>query len=228
MTPKSKPPRLSVNKLGEYMTAKAGRQNKILFDAKHPQDFITPFYKDAAEAIAKSISGGLEDLSSLESTARLLGEKNPSRVTDMRRFAGNIDAIETFMNIAGDVDLKGIEPRLGTHQANHIVVNGVHISVRPEITLHLKKRNGEPLVGGVKLHFPKSFPLTAEAADYISACIQLYARDHLGSHGAPSHAHCYVIDMAGGRVHPGAKAIKARIKDVEETCKQIATIWPTI
>ena len=146
----------------------------------------------------------------------------------MRRFAGNIDAIETFIDIMGDVDLKGVDAKLGAHQANHLVVRGVEISVRPEVTLHLKKRSGEPLVGGVKLHFPKTFPLNSDAADYISACLQMYANDHLSQHGPPSPAHCYVVDMSSGKVFPGAKAIRTRMKDVEETCKQIATIWPTI
>jgi hypothetical protein len=66
MSDQPKPPRLSVNKLGEYMTAKAGRQYKILHDAKYPQDFIVAHYKDAAEAIAKAIVDGLQDLSVLE------------------------------------------------------------------------------------------------------------------------------------------------------------------
>jgi hypothetical protein len=219
---------LSVNKLGEYMTARAGRQNKILYDAKHPQDYITPFYRDASEAIAKAIADGLEDISSLERAIRILDDKNPTTVSEVRRCAGNIDAIETFIDIMGDVNLKGVEPRLGSHQASHLVIHGVEISVRPEVTLHLKKRNGAALVGGIKLHFPKTFPLNGDAADYISACVQLFARDHLAQHGVPSPAHCYVIDMASATVFPGAKAIKSRIRDVEETCKQIASIWPTI
>jgi hypothetical protein len=132
------------------------------------------------------------------------------------------------MDIMGDVDLKGVEPRLGSHRANHIVINGVNISVRPEVTLHATKRNGDKFVGGIKLHFPKSFPLPDMAGEYISTCLQIYCRDHLSDHGAASHAHCYVIDMASAKVMPGVKAIKARTRDVEEQCRQIVALWPTI
>lgn len=228
MPVQAKPPRLSVNKLGEYMTARAGRQNKILHDAKYPQDFVVAHYRDAAETIAKAVVDGLQDVRPLEKAIQLLGQRPATTVTEMRRLSGNIDAIEVFMSIMGDVDLRGIEPRLGTHQARHLVIHGVEISVRPEVTLHLAKRNGDPLVGGVKLHFPKTFPLKEEAAEYISACLQMYCRDHLNQHGAPSHQHCYVIDMAGARVFPGVKSIRARVRDVEETCKQITTIWSSI
>lgn len=228
MSIRGKPPRLSVNKLGEYMTARAGRQNKILFDQKYPQDFIVAFYKEAGETIANAIVDGLKDTSHLERALKLLGARNPATVHEHRMVNGNIDAIETFMNLMGDIDLEGLEPRLGSHQALPLVIHGVNISVRPEVTLHAKKRGGEPLVGGVKLHFPKAFPLKDDAGEYISTCLQLYCRDHLSDFGSASHTHCYVVDMAGAKVLSGVKAIKARTRDVEETCKQISTIWPTI
>jgi hypothetical protein len=37
-----------------------------------------------------------------------------------------------------------------------------------------------------------------------------------------------VIDLASGKVYPGIKSIKQRIKDVESACGQIATLWPGI
>jgi hypothetical protein len=222
------PPRLSVNKLGEYMTAKAGRQNKILYDAKYPEDYVVAFYRDAVEAISKSIVDGLEDASQLERAIARLQAKRPNTVFESRQIKGNVDAIETFIDMMGSIDLGGFTARLGSHTAPHLVVNGVNVSVRPEVTLHRQKRNGEQLVGAIKLHFPKSFPLSEVAGEYIAACVQLFCRDHLAEQGASSHEHCFVIDMAGAKVHPGVKAIKARTRDVEDYCRQIAAIWPTI
>lgn len=224
----TKPPRLSINKLGEYMTARAGRQNKILYDAKYPQDYIVAYYKDAAEAISKCIVDGLEDLGPLDAAIRSLEQRAPKNIGEQRRFTGNIDAIETFISIMDRVDLKGITPRLGSHQAPTLRMNGVDISVRPEVTLHGQKRSGEPLIGGIKLHFPKSFPLDKEAAEYISTGIQLYATDHLFTEGAASHKHCYVIDMASANVYEGIQSIKQRTKDIGDTTLQITSIWPNI
>ena len=228
MSIRTTPPRLSVNKLGEYMTAKAGRQNKILFDAKHPEDYVVAFYKEAAEAISKAIVTERDTIADLEKTITNLGARNPNTVYESRMINGNIDSIETFIDLVGEINLGGFTPKLGAHSAPPLVIHGVNISVRPEITLHGEKRNGEKMVGAIKLHFPKSFPLSDIAAEYISTCVQLYCRDHLAELGTPSHAHCFVIDMASGKVHPGVKAIKARTRDVEDYCRQIATIWPTI
>lgn len=228
MSVRTAPPRLSVNKLGEYMTAKAGRQNKILFDAKYPEDYVVAFYKEASEAIAKSIVDGINDTSALERTVERIQVRRPNSTLESRQIKGNVDAIETFIDIRHDTNLGGFTARLGSHSAPHLVVGGVNLSVRPEVTLHRKKRNGEELVGAIKLHFPKTFPLSSVAGEYIATCVQLYCRDHLDELGTPSHEHCFVIDMAGARVHPGVKAIKARTRDVEDYCRQIAAIWPTI
>jgi hypothetical protein len=37
-----------------------------------------------------------------------------------------------------------------------------------------------------------------------------------------------VIDLASGKVSPGIKSIKQRLKDVESACGQIASLWPSI
>lgn len=39
-------PRISVNKLGEYLVVGPGRRNKILYDAKFPSDFLRTLPKD--------------------------------------------------------------------------------------------------------------------------------------------------------------------------------------
>lgn len=44
-------PRLSVNKLAEYLEASSTRRKKIVFDAKYPEKFIVTRYKEAREAI---------------------------------------------------------------------------------------------------------------------------------------------------------------------------------
>jgi hypothetical protein len=51
--------RISVNKLGGYITSKAARQRSILYNQKFPSDYVTPFYEDASEAISHYIAGGM-------------------------------------------------------------------------------------------------------------------------------------------------------------------------
>ena len=55
-----------------------------------------------------------------------------------------------------------------------------------------------------------------------------FCKDHLWKDGSPSATHCMVIDLASGKVYPGVKSIKPRLKDVESACGQIASLWPGI
>jgi len=48
----SNSPRISVNKLAEFMTAKPARQRQILRDQKYPSDFKVVFYKEASEGMS--------------------------------------------------------------------------------------------------------------------------------------------------------------------------------
>jgi hypothetical protein len=221
-------PRISVNKLAQYVTSRATRQNQILRTAKFPPEYITAYYRDASEAIARFLAGGMVDFGILDNSISALSQKVAANVYETRRIAGNIDAIETFNGLLDDIDFGAATARLGAQQAPHLSINGVKISVRPEVTLHSKSKAGEDLVGGIKLHFPKTEPMDGEQANLVSALINAFCKDHLWKDGTPLPAQCIVIDLASGKVYPGIKAIKQRLRDVESACGQIASLWPGI
>lgn len=76
MAPAPKPPRLSANKLGEYMSVGPTRRRAIIYDAKFPSDAIRPFYSQAGEAISQFIASGLSQVSILENRIKLLGQSH--------------------------------------------------------------------------------------------------------------------------------------------------------
>jgi len=220
-------PRISVNKLAQYVTSKAARQNQILRNAKYPPDYITAYYREAGESVARFLASDMKESSILDNAIAGLSQKVAANVYETRRLAGNIDAIETFISLLDDIDYAGATASLGAQSAPHLIAQGVEISVRPEITLHSKSKTSE-IVGGIKLHFPKTEPLNEEQAGYVSAMMNAFCKDHLWKHGEPSGAHCIVIDLASATVYPGVKSTKARLKDVENACGQIAALWPGI
>jgi hypothetical protein len=105
----------------------------------------------------------------------------------------------------------------------------VTLPVSPsEVTLHSTSKGGEDFVGGIKLHFPKTEPMDDEQASLVSALMNAFCKDHLWKEGSPTPGHGMVIDLASGKVYPGVKSIKQRLKDVESACGQIAALWPGI
>jgi hypothetical protein len=219
-------PRISVNKLAEFIDAKSARQRQILRDQKFPSEFKGMYYREAAETIAICISSNLENIAIIERTIAGLEQQNPDKIGSQRRVQANIDALETFEAMLDEVDLKGAKPLLGEHAPPKLTIQNVGVSIRPEIILKGAGKSGNPLVA-LKLHFPRTFPL-GDSAGYVSALLQEYAKTYLAGDGEAHGPYCPVIDVGSKKVCPGVKSVIARMRDIEAACRNIAALWPTI
>lgn len=224
---KVKTPRISLNKLAEFASARAGRQREILRDQKYPTDFKGLYYKEADEAVSLCLASNLEDVKSVEDALKRINETNSSKIGTQRRLASNADALESFLMMLDDIDFGDAEPALGAHTAPKLTVQGVEISVRPEIILRTNGRRG-PLVGAVKVHFPRTYSLDDNTAGLASAVTNEWCKVHLAHEGQVSGALCPVIDVGAQRFYPGAKSIVQRLKEVDAICRNISALWPTI
>ncbi len=219
-------PRISVNKLGEYLDAAGpGRRHRILHDAKFPSDYIRPFYRTATEVISSFIAGGMSDIAALENAMASLGNESPNTVWDQRRINSNIDALETFGNMIDAIDLRGAQAELGPHQSDHLVRQGVSVSVRPEVILRSTRR-GQAVIGALKLHFPKQNPLGAQASGYVSAAMVAHLQATQELPVEPTL--CAVVDVSSGQFFAGPNATRQRLRTVDDGCAEIASRWPTI
>lgn len=135
---KDNTPRISVNKLAEYVVSKGGRQRQILRDQKFPQDFKGMYYKEASEAIAACLVSSLEDMSALERAQSVLEQTTSEKIGTQRRINSNIDALETFESMLGMIDLGTATPEMGEHAPEKLKIHNVEISVRPDIILRGK------------------------------------------------------------------------------------------
>jgi len=224
----NKTPRLSANKLGEYMMSKAARQHQILRTQKYPPEYITTYYRDAQESISLFMASNMENIKILEQKLQILEQQNPENVREIQRITGNIAAIEQFMNLIDEIDFKGARPELGNPQPQKLKIMNVEISARPDILLKTQGVKGKTILGAIKLHFPKGHPLGEDASGYISTLMQMYLEQAHQAEGVPSPKHCLTIDIGVGKVHHGVTAITQRKKDIEAACQQIHSLWPTI
>lgn len=219
-------PRISVNKLGEYLSGVGpGRRHRILHDAKFPPDYIRPMYRTAGEVVSTFIAGGMADIGALERAIEALGRETPNTVWDQRRINSNIDALESVGNMIDAIDLRGAVAELAPQRAEHLVRNGVSISVRPELILRGTRR-GQPVVGAVKLHFPKQNPLGQDGSGYVSAVLGAHLQATRDDQVDP--ALCVVLDVSSGQFFGGPASTRQRLRQVDEGCIEIAGRWPSI
>lgn len=225
----NKSPRISVNKTCRvYGSKKGARQRQILRDQKYPTDYKGMYHKEAAEAIALALLSNLEDLSAVDRAVALLEQARPEKIGTQRRVAANLDALETFRLMLDEISEKisGITLSLGEQSPPRLTREGVDISVRPEIILKTMGKSG-PLCGALKLHFPRTFPLSVDAAGNVSAVLQEWCKTYVEDERVAAPL-CFVIDIGSQQVYSGARATVARMRDVEANCQNIAALWPTI
>ena len=141
-------PRISLNKLSEFMTASIPRQRRIIRDQKFPPDYLRTYYREAQEAVAACLASDLEDLAVVERQIDILNQQEPGTVGAQRRIASNVDALETFLDMLDDINLMGATPQLAANDAPKLRVQNVDISVRPEVILRAEGRSGM-LVGAL-------------------------------------------------------------------------------
>lgn len=172
------------------------------------------YYREASEAIAKCLSTNLEDTDVLDGTLSLLEQQSPEKIGSQRRISANMDALETFKLMLDDIDFAGASPRLGTPSPPKLVIRNVDVSIRPEILLHAPGKSGMKLIGAVKLHFPRTFPLDDDAGSYVSALLQEWCRTHMSDDGTTHGPLCYVIDVGSKRACKGVKSVAQRMRDL--------------
>jgi hypothetical protein len=139
------------------------------------------YYKEATEAISTCLASNLENISVIDRAIMSLEQQSPEKIGTQRRIASNIDALETFQAMLDDIDFKGSTPSLGDHTPPRMNIQNVDVSVRPEIILSATGKSGAALVGAIKLHFSKTFPLDCRCwrvrfCNFAGICKSLFGK----------------------------------------------------
>lgn len=218
-------PRISVNKLGEYLVAAPVRRRRIITDQKRPSEFIVTRYRDAAEAMIVFLENGAADDGIIEQAIEDLGRKAVSTDFQEQDRDLSIEALIKFLDMADTIPLDGLDLRRGDPDPQRLQVEGVLISVRPEIVLSGRTRNDDASVGLLKLYLSKTYPLTDEAGEYVGTVLQHYAACSLANLGIVDYRLCKTLDVFSQRVHTAPRSYRRRLNDIEAACQEIARAW---
>ncbi|MDO8249362.1 MAG: hypothetical protein Q7T78_06535 [Rhodoferax sp.] len=214
-------PKISLNKLGEYLTASPARRRRIVEDQINPKPFIAARYNDAREYIVRYISGEATEQDLTNKSQELRSKVYESDFTTQDKNL-SADAIDDFLEIADltSTDKYKLEKVNATKQSL-LNISGVSISVRPDI--YIKNDNNET-VGAIKLHFPKSNPLNTPAGEYVATGLRVFLEEQ-GDSKLIDHKLCSVIDIPSGNMISAPKASKKRMQDIAAGCEEIDARW---
>lgn len=219
-------PRISVNKLGEYVqNTNALRRHQIVSDSKQPVTFITSKYTEAREFAKNYIINGYDD-GAIEKGIALVRKKpiaNPNQETDAKN---NILALE-LLQAADLPDLSDFKllPFQGQNVKTNI--NGVEVSVYPDIIIEGDLK-GKKIYGGIKLHLSKSYTLFEEGRKTVATVLKDFIQKNIAIDNEVIHSKCFSIDVFGQTCSSAPSSFKQRMKQVEYACSEIAMWWDKI
>jgi hypothetical protein len=216
-------PRISLNKLGEYLTATPSRRKRIVLDQQMPQPFIAARYKDAKEAIVDFVVSGMGDRGALLTLASQLRDNGWGTEFAINDRMASADAIESFVQVVDDLEFGDcVAVPVPSTASEGMFVAGVYVSVRPD--MYLRNWITGEVEGAIKLHFPKTSPLSDTGAQYVATAMRVYM-EREKRHGHVDHRKCIVVDVPTSSVTVAPKAYVRKMKDIEAACEEIEVRW---
>ncbi len=219
-------PRISVNKLGEYLTATPARRRQIIQDQKYPPTFKCVRYRDAEKALVDCLVAGLNPNVLHTHRARLAGTQ-PATEFEQDTLSLCIQAIDCFEDMLDSLDIDGLKLEAGSNDAAPLDVAGVSISVRPELIVTGQDK-ARPRAGCFKLYFAKNGPLDITTGPIVATVMSQFAEEYLASLGRVDNRLVRVIDVFAGQVFEAPKARTRRLENVAAACEEIAARWPSV
>jgi hypothetical protein len=219
-------PRISVNKLGEYMEASAGRRERIIQDQKNRPAFQVARYQEAQDAITDYLLRGARDESIITMAIERLDSAAPTTEWDEQRKKDCIGALESILSFDEFPFLDNMLIVRGTLNPSKLAIAGVQVSVRPEIILR-QTRSGGQVVGGVKLCLAKTMPLSDASASYIGTVLHQYVEQKVPGGSSAQFKNCVVLDVFAKAFYLAPRACTRRRQDVAAACREIARMWPS-
>jgi hypothetical protein len=217
--------KISVNKLGEYMTADPSRRKRIIADQKKPKGFIVNRYSIARRAIVDYFVHQRGDKREIERLMQsLIFEKYD---TDFKRSDCilSIEALSVFKNnVTFNEDVFNFNfEKFKNFESNRLDVSGVSVSIRPEVIISGKMR-GKPFIGAIKIHFSKTNPLDKEAGSFISTLLYQYLIETYPDMKV-RHDFCFSLDVFSSTIITAPKNYARKWAQIKDACEEIKIRW---
>ncbi|NML65172.1 hypothetical protein HHL22_08145 [Hymenobacter sp. RP-2-7] len=219
----AKKPRISVNKLAEYLEASPTRRKKIISDAKNPAKFITTRYTNARDVIKNYLIAGQDEDYVLESIKEIeeIEAKSDFQEQDKALSIESLELLlETDFAVLDECEIINFD------DANKLIeIAGVNISVNPDLVL--TKRVGDIThIGAVKLHLSKSNLLTNESQKIVGVMLHDFTGKFLTKEGEnPNPKLSMSIDVFQATIDCCPKSYTLRMRTIETACEEIALWW---
>lgn len=220
-------PKISLNKLGEYLDASPTRRRSIVkAQKKPPGEIVVARYGDAHAALKEYFAYPTDEFLPsriLELRADLSG--SPWARQDRQLSA---DVLEACVDLVELVHFDGYRavPCPQKPQAA-LLIGGTKVSVRPDFLI-VRAEDASKIVGAMKFSFNKQHALQHEGCEYVATVLRKYLEEtYLDMSCQVESRLCIAIATSSKQVISAPKAYKSRMSAIEAACEEIAGRWAT-
>lgn len=217
-------PRISMNKLAEWMTAGELRRRSIVRDQIRLNAYKAARYAEGRRIMVTHVTNPASTPRLLNEEALRLRDTVPTfpEGDDRRKWAlESARAVESFALMESRLKTKKYLATPGARQGADVSISGLRVIVNPDV-LYLE-RESERCKGAIKLHCGKTYPLDYEGLAYAASIIYAYLKD-VGE--SPVPAACIAVDVLSRKYEQAPRNLKTRLRNLEAACETIVGMWP--
>lgn len=218
-------PRISLNKLGEYLQATPTRRKSIVKDQKKPPGAgVVTRYGPVTVALREYFATGDKDFL-VERIAKL---KQDQSGTEWQREDRQLSAqaLERLLEMLDDVDLTGVKViPFPSNAESALLVSHVKVSVRPDF-LVVQEKAEDVVVGALKLSFNKQNPLDKLGCEYVAIVLARFIASTFPK-AQVNLKRCVSIATPLKIVAAAPKSYKLKSEAIDAACEEIAARWKT-
>lgn len=147
--------------------------------------------------------------------------------------SGSLDVLDNFDPVR--TRLAGLECVQAPSNQERLNIFGVEVSVNCDILIHRTHRDQNEIGGALfRLTKPeedsseRSIQRRRDMAGYAAALVLMHVTEHHSANRTPNGGLCLSIDVQSGDIHDAARAFATRRQNLENACRVIAAVWPTV
>lgn len=216
-------PKISANKLGEYINSSPSRRKDIVKNQKYPKGYIVTRYNDAKSTIIDYFLNKKGNKDLLKEKIKSLILKNYGSQFRNQDNQLSIKALEIFSDSDMNLDLSCHSVTRLSNDLSKLSIQGVDVSISPEILITgvIKKKE---FVGAIKIHISKSNPLNEKSGKYVATLVHRFLENlYPGKTVRPDF--CISLDVFTGQYFLAPRSFKSMRKDIEAACNEIRLLW---
>jgi len=225
-------PRISANKLAEYVVSDPSRQKAIIREAKFAKKVMIVRYKKARKFIPHAFNSNSLDIDKLVRRAEEI--EREEALSDWQKTDNANSALVLKAIAALAPDLTWENARVIHLRIGGLEIAGVKVSVEPELVFSFEHRKIAK-VGAIILNTAKGDEKSLArrngaycVGDYLSSLLFQTLLAKLNRIGVPLNSKCYAVDVFREKIYTAPANYKILNRHLEAACEFIALRWPEI